>query len=71
VDGIVKFFDAKRGYGFLATSKGTDVFVHHSNLHASGSKRPFLRKGERVVFELAAGRRGHEARNVEVEQVAS
>jgi superfamily II DNA/RNA helicase len=71
VDGIVKFFDAKRGYGFLATSDGTDVFVHHSKLRARGSKRPFLRKGERVVFELAAGRRGHEAHNVKVEQVAS
>jgi superfamily II DNA/RNA helicase len=72
VNGTVKFFDSKRGYGFLAGPDGSDVFVHHSKLHGRGSGRPFLRKGERVVFELAAGRRGQEARNVKVaEQVAS
>jgi superfamily II DNA/RNA helicase len=72
VKGTVKFFDARRGYGFLAAPDGSDVFVHHSKLQGRGSGRPFLRKGERVVFDLAAGRRGQEARNVEVaQQVAS
>jgi superfamily II DNA/RNA helicase len=70
VNGIVKFFDAKRGYGFLAAPDGTDVFVHHSKVQGRGSRRPFLQKGDRVVFERAAGRRGHEARNVKVEQAA-
>ncbi len=72
VNGTVKFFDARRGYGFLAAPDGSDVFVHHSKLQGRGSGRPFLRKGERVVFDLAAGRRGQEACNVEVaQQVAS
>ena len=66
VRGTVKFFDAKRGYGFLAAPDGSDVFVHHSKLHRHGSNRPFLRKGERVVFDLTSGRRGQEARNVKV-----
>ena len=64
--GTVKFFDKRRGYGFLAGPDGTDVFVHHSKLHPRGSMRAFLRKGELVDFELAAGRRGREARNVKV-----
>jgi superfamily II DNA/RNA helicase len=72
VNGTVKFFDARRGYGFLAAPDGSDVFVHYSKLHGRGSGRPFLRKGERVVFDLAPGRRGQEARNVKVaQQVAS
>jgi superfamily II DNA/RNA helicase len=69
LQGIVKFFDARRGYGFLAPPEGPDVFVHHSKLlHHSGSGRPYLRKGELVDFELARGRRGREARNVKVAQ---
>ncbi len=64
LNGTVKFFDAKRGYGFLAAPDGSDVYVHHSKLPGRGSRRAFLRKGDRVIFELAAGRRGQEARNV-------
>jgi superfamily II DNA/RNA helicase len=66
LNGTVKFFDARRGYGFLAAPDGSDVFVHHSKLHGRGPGRPFLRKGDRVFFDLAAGRRGQEARNVKV-----
>ena len=68
IRGTVRFFDARRGYGFLAGPDGTDVFVHHSTLHRPGRRRPFLRKGELVDFELAAGRRGQEARDVKVAQ---
>ncbi len=68
LNGTVKFFDAKRGYGFLAAPDGSDVYVHHSKLPGRGSRRAFLRKGDRVVFELAAGRRGQEARNVTMAQ---
>jgi superfamily II DNA/RNA helicase len=66
LNGTVKFFDARRGYGFLAAPDGSDVFVHHSKLHGRGPGRPFLRKGDRVFFDLADGRRGQEARNVKV-----
>jgi superfamily II DNA/RNA helicase len=61
--GTVKFFDAKRGYGFVSGSDGTDLFVHHSEVQG-GRSGPMLRKGERVSFELAHGRRGHQARKV-------
>jgi superfamily II DNA/RNA helicase len=66
VNGTVKFFDARRGYGFLSAPDGSDVFVHHSKLQALGSSKPFLRKGDQVDFDLAVGRRGPEARNVRV-----
>lgn len=69
--GTVKFFDTRRGYGFVATPDGTDVFVHHSRLQRSGSSRPFLRSGELVEFELADGRKGKEAHNVKVAQPVS
>ena len=70
--GVVKFYDSKRGYGFLSTPNGPDVYVHHSKVRGSGPGRPNLRKGDRVVFELAPGRRGQEARNVmTAERVAS
>jgi superfamily II DNA/RNA helicase len=64
--GTVKFFDTQRGYGFLAAPDGSDVFVHHTKLLGSAARRPHLRKGQQVVFELGAGRRGQEAHNVKV-----
>jgi superfamily II DNA/RNA helicase len=61
--GTVKFFDAKRGYGFVLGADGTDLFVHHSEVQG-GRSGPMLRKGERVSFELAHGKRGHQVRKV-------
>jgi superfamily II DNA/RNA helicase len=62
VTGTVKFFDTSRGFGFLSHPDGSEVFVHHSTIR--GSNKRVLRTGDRVQFELALGRRGHEARNV-------
>ena len=64
--GTVKFWDKRRGYGFIAASDGTEVFVHQSKLVGDGRGGPALRKGGRVVFDLARSSRGHEARNVSV-----
>ena len=68
VRGTVKFFDTRRGFGFLAAPDGSDVYVHHSTLRTTGQRRPILRKGELVDFELEAGRRGQQARNVRVSE---
>ncbi len=62
--GTVKFFDARRGYGFLSRSDGDDVFVHQSGVSGSAQGRKSLTTGEQVSFELATGRRGEEARDV-------
>jgi CspA family cold shock protein len=62
--GIVKFFDAQKGYGFISREGGADVFVHYSNIAGSGYKS--LEQGQRVEFEIGPGRKGDEAQNVRV-----
>jgi superfamily II DNA/RNA helicase len=66
LSGRVKFFDAKRGYGFLTVPGGPEVYVHKSRIQGFGTGQRALRKGELVDFELAAGRAGEEACNVTV-----
>ena len=60
--GTVKFFNAEKGYGFIAREQGEDVFVHYSNIQGAGYKT--LNEGQRVEFEVAPGRKGDEARDV-------
>jgi superfamily II DNA/RNA helicase len=60
--GTVKFFDARKGFGFIAPTEGEDVFVHYSNIVGDGYRS--LEDGQRVEFEIGTGRRGPEARNV-------
>ena len=66
--GTVKFFDGRRGFGFLSGADGADVFVHHSTVGRRGSGRRLLRTGDLVTFELTKGRRGPEADKVLVVQ---
>lgn len=61
--GKVKFFDEKKGFGFITPDEGTkDVFVHFSNISAEGFRT--LSEGQEVEFEAGEGRKGPEARNV-------
>ena len=62
--GIVKFFNAEKGFGFILREQGDDVFVHFSNIQGSGYKS--LDEGQRVEFDVAPGRKGEEAQNVRV-----
>ena len=62
--GTVKFYDAKRGYGFVERSGQQDMFVHATGL-ADGPKT-LLVEGQKVTFEIGKGKRGEEARNVRV-----
>jgi CspA family cold shock protein len=62
--GTVKFFNAEKGFGFIAREGGDDVFVHYSNIQGSGYKT--LSEGQRVEFDVAPGRKGEEAQNVRV-----
>lgn len=52
--GSVKWFNAEKGYGFIATDGGPDVFVHYSAIVADGYRT--LDEGDRVEFEVAADR---------------
>jgi cold shock protein len=60
--GTVKFFNAEKGFGFIAREGGDDVFVHFSNIQGEGYKS--LQEGQSVEFDVAPGRKGEEAQNV-------
>lgn len=60
--GKVKWFDAKKGYGFIEKEDGDDVFVHYSAIKADGFKT--LEDGQEVEFEIVEGDRGPQAANV-------
>ena len=62
--GIVKFFNAEKGFGFISRSDGDDVFVHFSNIEGTGYKT--LEQGQEVEFVVAPGRKGEEAQKVTV-----
>ena len=60
--GIVKWFNDRKGYGFISQEDGKDVFVHYSSIEAQGFKT--LAEGDRVDFEIQETDRGPEAKNV-------
>jgi CspA family cold shock protein len=61
--GTVKWFDAKKGFGFITPEDGSDdVFVHHTNIVGQGFKT--LNNGQAVEYEVGEGRKGPQATNV-------
>ena len=61
--GTVKWFNAEKGYGFIAQEGGPDVFVHFSAIEGNGYRN--LEENERVTFEVTAGPKGPSAANVQ------
>jgi CspA family cold shock protein len=62
--GTVKWFNAEKGYGFIAVDQGKDVFVHFSAIQGDGYRS--LDEGQRVEFEITQGDRGQQAEAVRV-----
>jgi CspA family cold shock protein len=63
--GTVKFFNAEKGYGFIAVEGGgADVFVHYSAIQATGYRS--LEEGQRVEFDVTEGQKGPQAANVRI-----
>ncbi|MCF8018677.1 cold-shock protein [Petrocella atlantisensis] len=61
-NGTVKWFDAKKGFGFISTDSGEDVFCHFSAIQSDGFK--VLEEGDSVAFEITTGAKGPQAANV-------
>lgn len=61
-NGVVKWFNDKKGYGFIEKDEGGDVFVHYSAINMGGYKS--LSEGDRVSFEIENGEKGPAAANV-------
>ena len=57
--GIVKWFNRKKGFGFIANDDGLDVFVHFSEI--TGSESPKLNEGDLVIFDMVQGEMGPKA----------
>jgi CspA family cold shock protein len=60
--GTVKWFNAEKGFGFISRDDGEDVFVHHTAIVGDGYRS--LDEGQRVTFEVTAGKKGPQASNV-------
>jgi CspA family cold shock protein len=61
-EGKVKWFNTRKGYGFISTDDGKDIFVHYSNIESDGYKT--LAEGDPVTFDVVDGEKGPRAENV-------
>ena len=61
-DGKVKWFNSRKGYGFIAAEDGRDIFVHYSSVSGDGYKT--LVEGDSVTFDVVEGDKGCRAENV-------
>ncbi len=61
-EGIVKWFDNKKGYGFIKREEGDDVFVHYTAIKGDGFKT--LQQDDKVAFDIIQGPKGLQAANV-------
>ena len=63
-NGIVKWFNNEKGFGFISVESGDDVFVHFSAIQSGGFKS--LEEGQQVSFNIVKGARGPQAENVTI-----
>ncbi|MCC9682172.1 cold-shock protein [Streptococcus agalactiae] len=60
--GTVKWFNSEKGFGFISSETGTDVFAHFSEIKVDGFKT--LEEGQKVTFDIQDGQRGPQATNI-------
>jgi CspA family cold shock protein len=63
-NGIVKWFNDKKGFGFIEQEDGNDIFVHHTAINMAGFKT--LHEGDHVSFDVEQGNKGPSAKNVTI-----
>ncbi len=69
MEGIVKWFDDEKGYGFIEYLDNEDIFVHYSSIIDSKRDHKSLIKGEIVEFELVKTNTGYKAKNVTTKKI--
>ena len=65
-NGVVKWFDVKKGYGFIKREEGSDVFVHYSSIQGDEFRK--LEEGQTVSFIVSETDKGLQAQDVSLEQ---
>jgi CspA family cold shock protein len=70
VNGTVKWFNSRKGYGFITSEDGNDVFVHFSALLGDDNEYKTLYENDKVEFEVTEGQKGQQASNVVVTEKA-
>lgn len=64
MNGVVKWFSAEKGYGFITTEDGQDIFAHFSQIQKEGFKT--LEEGQAVTFDVVDSGKGQQAENIEI-----
>jgi CspA family cold shock protein len=70
VKGTVKWFNSRKGFGFISSEEGNDVFVHYSAISKKGDEYASLNENDEVEFEVTEGQKGPQATNVVVTKKA-
>ena len=70
VKGTVKWFNGRKGYGFINSEEGNDVFVHYSALAGESDEYKTLNENDKVEFDVVEGQKGPQANNVVVTEKA-
>lgn len=70
VNGTVKWFNSRKGFGFIASEEGEDVFVHFSAIKGDKDDYKSLNEGDKVTFDVTQGQKGPQANDVVVTEHA-
>ena len=70
VNGTVKWFNSRKGFGFIISDDGSDVFVHYSAIQADENEYRSLNENDKVEFDITEGQKGPQASNVKVTERA-
>jgi CspA family cold shock protein len=71
LEGTVKWFNSRKGYGFITTEEGEDVFVHYSAIKGDDDDFKTLNENDKVQFEVVEGEKGPQASEVVVTEEAN